>query len=213
MAAAAPDWGFPSALEDVSGEVAIVGVAEADHTKASGRTPKEIAAQAIERALADAGLAPRDVDGPLCTAPFDGRQFTADDYRAYFGVTHDLWESTAGGGMVWAGSAPHEAALAIRAGKARVILNVFAVAWATERAEMVGGRRYGATGGAVRRDRDEVGRIPPLWGPRSSASTSRRSSRTSSSFSFSARGGSGRRAAWSGVTTARRTARSHSEPR
>ena len=59
----APDWGFASALEDVAGEVAIVGVGEADHTKASGHTTKEIAAQAIERALADAGLAPRDVDG------------------------------------------------------------------------------------------------------------------------------------------------------
>jgi acetyl-CoA acetyltransferase len=134
----APDWGFPSALDDVSGAVAIAGVGEADHTKASGRTTKQIAAQAIERALADAGLAPGDVDGLMYT-PFDGHQFTADDFRAHFGTSRELWVSTQGGGMVWAGSAPYEAALAIRAGRAGTIVNVFSVAWATQRAEMMGG--------------------------------------------------------------------------
>jgi acetyl-CoA acetyltransferase len=138
MAGAASDWGFPSDLADVSGAVAIAGVGEADHTKASGRTTKEIGAQAIERALADAGLAPGDVDGIMYT-PFDGQQFDADDFRAHFGTTRDLWVSTQGGGMVWAGSAPHEAALAIRAKRASVVVNVFSVAWATQRAEMMGG--------------------------------------------------------------------------
>ena len=47
-----------------------------------------------------------------------------------------MWVSTAGGGMVWAGSAPHEAALAIRTGRARTVVNVFSVAWATQRADM-----------------------------------------------------------------------------
>src|SRR5512143_3803104 len=133
-----PDWGFPSVLDDVSGVVAIAGVGEADHTKASGRTTKQIAAQAIERALADAGLAPGDVDGIMYT-PFDGQQFTADDFRAHFGTTRELWVSTQGGGMVWAGSAPYEAALAIRAGRATTVVNVFSVAWATQRAQMMGG--------------------------------------------------------------------------
>ena len=132
------DWGFPSELDDVSGEIAIAGVGEADHTKASGRTTKQIAAQAIERALDDAGIAPGEVDGLMYT-PFDGAQFTPDDFRAHFGVAQELWSSTLGGGMVWAGSAPHDAALAMRAGKARVIVNVFSVAWATQRADMVGG--------------------------------------------------------------------------
>jgi len=138
MTRAATDWGFASDLEDVSGEVAIAGVGEADHTKASGRTPQEIAAQAIERALADAGLEPGDVDGLMYT-PFDGQQLTADDFRAHFGTSRELWVSTQGGGMVWAGSAPYEAALALRAGKATTIVNVFSVAWATQRADMMGG--------------------------------------------------------------------------
>src|SRR5262245_64839607 len=116
----AADWGFASDLEDVSGDVAIAGVGEADHTRASGRTTKQIAAQAIARALDDAGLHPADVDGIMYT-PFDGHQFTADDFRAHFGTTRDLWVSTQGGGMVWAGSAPYEAARAIRSRRATTI--------------------------------------------------------------------------------------------
>jgi acetyl-CoA acetyltransferase len=134
----AADWGHATPYDDVGGEIAIAGVGEADHTKASGRTPKEIAIQAVERALDDCGLRPADVDGIMYT-PFDGQQLTAADYHAHFGTTHDMWESTKGGGMVWAGSAPYDAALAIRAGKARAIVNVFSVAWATQRAEMMGG--------------------------------------------------------------------------
>lgn len=59
------DGAIASEIEDVSGQVALVGVGESEHTKASGRSTLEIAGQAVERALADAGLAPRDVDGLL----------------------------------------------------------------------------------------------------------------------------------------------------
>jgi len=135
--AAAGDWGFATPYEDVSGEVAIVGVGESDHSKASGRTTRQIATQAARRAIADAGLEPSDIDGLMYTpiaAEFDERAF-----REEFGVRHDMWVSRAGGGMVWAGSAPYDAALALRAGKAKYVLNVFAVAWATQRTQMVGG--------------------------------------------------------------------------
>lgn len=131
------DWGFATPYEDVGGEVAIVGVGESEHTKASGRTAREISAQAVERALDDAGLGPEDVDGIMYTpvsADFDARAF-----RDHFGVRQDLWASQQGGGMVWAATAPYVAALAIRAGLARTIVNVFSVAWATQRTEMVGG--------------------------------------------------------------------------
>jgi len=131
------EWGFATPYEDVGGEVAIVGVGESDHTKASGRTAREIAAQAVERALDDAGLRPEDIDGIMYTpvaADFDERAF-----REHFGVSQELWVSRQGGGMVWAASAPYEAALALRSGRARHIVNVFSVAWATQRAEMVGG--------------------------------------------------------------------------
>ncbi|MEO2169927.1 MAG: hypothetical protein ABGY42_17785, partial [bacterium] len=57
------EWGFASELEDLSGAVAIAGVGESEHTRASGRTPREITASAVERALEDCGLAPDQVDG------------------------------------------------------------------------------------------------------------------------------------------------------
>ena len=131
------DWGWASEYEDVAGEVAICGVGESDHTKASGRSPSEIIGQAVERTLDDAGLRPEDVDG-LMYVPF-GDQFDAEAYHAHFGTSHDIWESRAGGGMRWAASAPYEAARALRSGEARYILNTFGVAWATQRSSMVGG--------------------------------------------------------------------------
>ena len=133
-----PAWGAATEYDDIAGEVAIVGVGEADHSKASGRTSHDIAAQAIERALADAGLAARDVDG-IMFGPGVGDQFDDRLFRERFGVTHDLWVSHQGGGIVWAATAPYEAAQAIRAGLARTILNVFSVAWATQRSGMTGG--------------------------------------------------------------------------
>jgi len=134
----APEWGFASDLVDISGEIAIVGIGDADYTKASGRTTQEIAAQASERALADAGLTAADIDG-LMYIPFSGDQLDAAAFHAHFGTSHELWVSDKGGGMVWAGSAPYDAALAIRAGKASYVLNTFSVAWATQRPRMVGG--------------------------------------------------------------------------
>jgi acetyl-CoA acetyltransferase len=132
------DWGHATSLEDVSGEIAIAGVGESDHTRASGRTSREIAAQAVERALDDAGIEPSDVDG-IMYAPFAGDQFDEAAFHDHFGTSQEMWVSKRGGGMVWAATAPHEAALAIRSGRARHVLNSFSVAWATRRSEMVGG--------------------------------------------------------------------------
>jgi acetyl-CoA acetyltransferase len=132
------DWGHAAPLEDIAGQVAIVGVGEADHTKASGRTTQAIAAQAVERALEDAGLEPADVDG-LMYIPFSGDQLDGAAFRARFGARGDLWTSDQGGGMVWAGTAPYHAARAIREGRAHYVVNTFSVAWATQRGEMVGG--------------------------------------------------------------------------
>ena len=131
------DWGWAEAYDDVSGQVAICGIGESELTKASGRTTPEIVAEAVEAALADAGIEPRDVDG-LMRIPY-GDQFDVAAFHEHFGTDHDMWESLAGGGMRFAATAPYEAARALREGKARYILNTFGVAWATERKQMVGG--------------------------------------------------------------------------
>lgn len=132
------DWGRPEPLDDIAGRVAIVGVGEGDHSKASGRTTTEIAAQAVERALADAGLEPTDVDGLMWHPAFPGQ---LDDvaFHRHFGTSHELWTSLEGGGMTWAGTAPYTVAKAMAEGKASVVVNAFAVAWASQRAQMVGG--------------------------------------------------------------------------
>lgn len=130
-------WGFATEIEDVNGAVAIAGVGESEHTRASGRTPREITATAVERALDDAGLDPAEVDGLMynLTSP----DFDAAAFREHFGTSQEIWESEAGGGMVWAGTAPWQAARALQTGKARYILNVFSVAWASQRGQMTGG--------------------------------------------------------------------------
>ena len=126
-----PEWGYAVPYEDIAGALAICGVGEADHTRASGRSAVEIGAQAVERALEDAGLEPDEVDGILWS-PGMGPQFDSDAYRAHFGTSHEMWGSASGGGMAWAATAPARAGEAIRAGKAHTILNVFSVAWAAD---------------------------------------------------------------------------------
>ena len=131
-------WGSASEIDDPAGAVAIAGVGEADHTQASGRSAREIAAQAVERALDDAGLAPGDVDGLLFSGGI-GDAFDARAFREHFGTSQEIWESPRGGGMVWAATAPATAAGVLRSGRVRHALNVFSVSWATQRPQMVGG--------------------------------------------------------------------------
>jgi acetyl-CoA acetyltransferase len=135
--AEAPDWGHASELRAVRGEVAIVGIGETAYTKASGRTAGEIGAEAAERAIADAGLGPADVDGLTWSGAF--ADFDAAAFHAHFGTSHELWTSAWGGGMAWAATAPYLAANAIAEGRCRHVLNVFPVAWATQRSSMTGG--------------------------------------------------------------------------
>jgi acetyl-CoA acetyltransferase len=132
-----PDWGHATELEGVAGQVAIVGIGETAYTKASGRSARAIGAEAAERAIADCGLRPEDVDGLTYNAAF--ADFDVAAFHAHFGTSHDMWSSPWGGGMSWAGTAPHLAAGAIARGDARHVLNVFPVAWATQRASMTGG--------------------------------------------------------------------------
>lgn len=130
-------WASLTPFEDVRGEVAIVGVGEAEHTPASGRDPVAMGLAAIEAALADAGLKPDEVDGLM----FAGRpgQVGVEDYHRHFGTGHDMWWSPRGGSLTACAIAPYEAAQAIRAGRARTILNVFSIDWATQIKRGTGG--------------------------------------------------------------------------
>lgn len=137
MATTDPDWGWATELADVAGQVAICGVGDSDMSKASGRTVTEIVGQAVERALADAALEPTDIDGLMYVGMPE--QFDVAAFHAYFGTSHEIWESRKGGGMTGAATAPYHAAAALAQGKARYVLNTFGVAWASQRADMTGG--------------------------------------------------------------------------
>ena len=102
------DWGHASEFDDVRGEVAIVGIGETAYTKASGRTAREIGIEAAERAIADAGLEPADIDGLTWSGAF--ADFDVAVFHEHFGTTHDMWTSPWGGGMAWAATAPYLAA-------------------------------------------------------------------------------------------------------
>ena len=110
------DWGHATDLDDVRGQVAIAGIGETAYTKASGRTAREIGTEAAERAIADAGLEPADIDGLTWSGAF--ADFDVAAFHEHFGTTHDMWTSPWGGGMAWAATAPYLAAQAIRDGKA-----------------------------------------------------------------------------------------------
>lgn len=47
----------------LSGKAAIAGIGATEFSKDSGRSELQLAAEAVRAALADAGLAPSDVDG------------------------------------------------------------------------------------------------------------------------------------------------------
>ena len=151
-------WGAAVALDDTSGEVAIVGIGESEHTGPSGRTAREIARDSIAKAIHDAGLAPSDIDG-LMHAPLDG--YTEAHFREDFGITAPLWVSPDGGGNCWAASCAHDAAQAMRDGLATNIVNVFAVDWATRRPVMTGGPGQAHADDLVKRHLE----IPFGWFP------------------------------------------------
>ncbi|MBB3046931.1 acetyl-CoA acetyltransferase [Litorivivens lipolytica] len=133
-------WGHSVELDDIRGEVAIVGIGETEYSGPSGRSAKAMALEAVAAAIADAGLKPDDVDG-LMISPGIGDQITPDDFRAHFNTTGDIWFSQEGGAMIWGATCAHTAAHAIRNRQASTIVNVFSVDWATTRTQ--GGKRPG----------------------------------------------------------------------
>jgi len=131
-------WGKGTNFDDIAGQVAIVGIGESDYSGPSGRDSTSIAIQAVERAIKDAGLKPEDIDGVMYSG-YLPEQMNADSFHQHFDTCQELWESDQGGGMVWAATAPYQAAEALRTGKAKYIVNSFAVDWASKRPVMTGG--------------------------------------------------------------------------
>jgi acetyl-CoA acetyltransferase len=128
----------PAELDSIRGKVALVGVGESEHSAASGRKLDDMLFAAIDAALADAGLSPKDVDGLMFSGQSHG-QMTVERFRAHYGLSHEIWESGAGGAFSFAATAPHAAYEAMASGKASVIVNLHGTDWASQNAADAGG--------------------------------------------------------------------------
>ena len=99
------DWGTNVPLDDVGGKVAIVGVGESEHSRASGRTPTEIAARPSSAPWPTPACAPRTSTGS-CSAPACPTSSTPPPSTRTSAPATTCGSRQAGGGMRWAATAP-----------------------------------------------------------------------------------------------------------
>ena len=83
-------------INNLMDKYCIVGVGETDYSRGSGRSTRALATEAINNALADAGLKPRDVDGMLS---YHGGDSTNSSTLAYdLGIKLNFYMDCSGGG-------------------------------------------------------------------------------------------------------------------
>lgn len=124
---------------DLRGKTAVVGVAESDLGEVGGDRPAiELAGQAVVRALADAGLTTRDVDGLFGT--LSGHLMSTLNLGEYLGIRPRYSDNTMIGGSAFV-SYLHHAALALASGACDVALIAYG---STSRSDSKTGRLRGA---------------------------------------------------------------------
>lgn len=124
---------------DLRGTTAVVGVAESDLGEVGGgRHAIELAGQAVARALADAGLTTRDVDGLFGTV--SGHLMSTLDLGEYLGIRPRYGDNTMIGGSAFVSYLLH-AAIALTAGACDVALIAYG---STSRSDSKTGRLRGA---------------------------------------------------------------------
>lgn len=118
----------------MSRDVAIVGAAESD-LGVTNTSILDLQTQAVTRALADAGLTIRDVDGIATTGV---SRFSATQLADYFGIQPRWTDSTFAGGSAFEMFVAR-AAQAIKAGQAEVVVISFASNQRSARSRSLGG--------------------------------------------------------------------------
>jgi acetyl-CoA acetyltransferase len=114
-----------------SNAIAIVGVGETPALRRSDRDIKRMALDAILAALDDAGIDPKEVDGIVTEGMVMPRAVPHEYIGAQLGIERhfDATLSQVGAGIV---GAPMIAAMAIKAGLAKVIVSYFSTDWGSD---------------------------------------------------------------------------------
>ncbi len=123
----------------MSRRAAVVGIGATEFSKDSGRSELRLAVEAVRAALADAGLAPSDVDG-LVTFTMDSNSEIAVAREIGAGELTFFSQVSYGGGAACA--TVHQAAMAVTTGAAEVVVCYRAL---NERS----GRRFGQVARSV----------------------------------------------------------------
>lgn len=110
--------------------IAIVGIGQTKPVRRSDKSMRTLVVEAVEAALADAAISPREIDGILTDGLIMPTTVPRDFIAAQFGI-----ERRFDGGMSYGGAgsvvAPQLAQLAISGGHAKAVLYYFGVDWGT----------------------------------------------------------------------------------
>jgi acetyl-CoA acetyltransferase len=118
----------------IGGRAAIVGVAECDVFQTDGRSPVGLMAVAAKRALADAGLTMRDVDGLFTSSSY--YYMPTLTLGEYLGIHPRYVDSTTIGGCAFVSHVAHAAA-AIEAGLCEVALIAYGSTQRSDKGKLV----------------------------------------------------------------------------
>lgn len=114
-----------------AGQVAIVGIGQSEYGRRLDRPLESLVVDAITAAIADAGLAPGDIDGIVTENEFVTGRVSAHDVVCNLGLRDDTFAACSGYSGSGIAAAPAVAAMALQTGKATAVLSYFGVDWGT----------------------------------------------------------------------------------
>lgn len=109
-------------------QIAIVGVGQTPPVRRSPKPIRHLAVEAVQRAIADAGLKASDIDAIITDGVIMPHTVPREYIAAQFGITREFDGGVSFGGAGIA-CAPELAQLAIASGRAKTVLFYFGVDW------------------------------------------------------------------------------------
>lgn len=106
-------------MNSLRDKTAITGIGETTYSRASGTTPLALQLEASLRAIDDAGLSPKDIDGVI---PYAAGAAVAEDFITNFGIEDLRYSATTPMGGASCVAALQSAAMAVASGVANHVL-------------------------------------------------------------------------------------------